>query len=176
MRATHSPLALGLTLLELLVTLAILSCLMLVAVPNMSDQLREWRARSWAEQLQAAAQSARNYALLEKHPFILCPVPTGSGGSVGCEGDFAEAVALYANGSEGRQMVRLWSAPDGVRVRNRSGAEVVRGELVWDEWGLGSRALSLSVCAGDRNWSVVINRLGRPRLARGWGQCPLGDA
>ena len=168
--------AMGLTLLELLVTLAILSCLVLVAVPNMSDQLREWRARSWAEQLHAAAQSARNYALMEKHPFILCPALSGSGGLESCEGDFTAAVALYASTAEGRELVRLWTAPEGVRVHNRSGTDLVMGELIWDEWGLGSRALSLSVCAGDRNWSVVINRLGRPRLARGWGQCPVQGA
>ena len=28
-----------------------------------------------------------------------------------------------------------------------------------------------SVFASERNWAVVINRLGRPRSIKGWGEC-----
>ena len=66
---------------------------------------------------------------------------------------------------------KVWSPLEGVAVINRAGSESVTGLVTWDAMGLSDRNLTLSVCAAERNWSVVINRLGRPRLSEAWGVC-----
>ena len=57
-------------------------------------------------------------------------------------------------------------------MTNRAGSARVIGSVKWDARGLGNRDLTLSVCAAEQNWPVVINRLGRPRLSEAWGPCP----
>ena len=79
------------------------------------------------------------------------------------------AVLMHA---EGTKLLKIWSPFEGVDVANRTGSARVTGSVTWDARGLGNRNLTLSVCAAERNWSVVINRLGRPRLSEAWGVCP----
>ena len=55
-------------------------------------------------------------------------------------------------------------------MANRAGSQSVTGSVTWDARGSGNRNLTLSVCAAERNWSVVINRLGRPRCPK-HGEC-----
>ena len=102
----------GLTLLECLITLAIVAILMGVGVPAFRDQLAAARARAGAEQLYAAMQYARSMAQRYGSVVTLCPVVDPAEESPRCGGHFGH------------------------------------------------------------NWSVITNRLGRPRLARDWGECP----
>ena len=79
------------------------------------------------------------------------------------------AVLLHA---EGAKLLKVWSPLEDVAVTNGAGSASVTGSVTWDAMGLGNRNPTLSVCAAERNWSVVINRLGRPRLSEAWGVCP----
>ena len=74
--------------------------------------------------------------------------------------------------AEGARLLKIWSPLKGVAVTNRAGSASVTGSVTWDARGLGNLNLTLLVCAADLNWSVVINRLGRPRLSEAWVVCP----
>ena len=162
----------GLTLLECLITLAIVTILMGIGVPAYRDQLAAARARAGAQQLYAAMQYARSMAQAHGTVVTLCPVIDPSDTSPQCGGHFGQRLAAIAQNGEVSELLRVWPSLAGVTVTNRTGSGWVTGALRWDDEGVGRRNLTLSVCALGHNWSVITNRLGRPRLARDWGMCP----
>ena len=162
----------GLTLLDCLTTLAIVAILMGIGVPTFRDQLAAARARAGAQQLYAAMQYARSMAQRYSSVVTLCPVIDLAEESPRCGGHFGQTVAALKQQEEGHQLLRVWPARAGVTVTNRAGSKWVTGAVQWDQQGVGDRNLTLSVCALGHNWSAITNRLGRPRLARDWGECP----
>mgnify|MGYP001248189625 FL=1 len=162
----------GLTLLECLVVVAIVALLAAISVPTLRDQLAAARARVAANQLYSMVQTARSRALLSGEEMMLCPSRQMNTEPSSCEGHFGEVIALMTSTEFPARQHKVWLPMEGVTVRNRAGTEVVSGPLQWDQHGFGNRNVSLSVCSGGHNWSVVINRLGRPRLAKQWGVCP----
>ena len=164
----------GLTLLECLITLAIVAILMGIGVPTYRDQLAAARARAGAQQLYAAMQYARSTAQVYGAVVTLCPVIDPSNPVLKCAGHFGQSLAAIKHSGEDSQLSRVWPPVAGVTVTNRTGSNWVTGTLRWNPQGVGRRNLTLSVCALGHNWSVITNRLGRPRLARDWGVCPPG--
>lgn len=162
----------GLTLLECLVVVAIVALLAAISVPTLRDQLAAARARSAADQLYSMVQTARSKALLSGEEMMLCPSRQMDTEPSSCEGHFGEVIALMTSTEFPVRQHKVWLPIEGVTVRNRAGTELVSGPLQWDQHDFGNRNVSLSVCSGGHNWSVVINRLGRPRLAKQWGVCP----
>lgn len=162
----------GLTLLECLITLAIVAILMGIGLPAFRDQLASARARASAQQLYAAMQYARSMAQAYGAVVTLCPVIDPSDAPLKCGGHFGQGIAVIQERGGDTQLLRVWPAVAGVTVTNRAGSNWVAGALHWDKRGVGRRNLTLSVCALGHNWSVITNRLGRPRLVRDWGACP----
>ena len=162
----------GVTLLEYLITLAIVAILMSIGVPAYRDQLAAARARAGAQQLYAAMQYARSMAQTHGAVVTLCPVFDPSNNPPQCAGHFGQSLAAIKHSREDSQLLRVWPPVAGVTVTNRTGSNWVTGALRWNPQGMGRRNLTLSVCALGHNWSVITNRLGRPRLARDWGICP----
>ena len=78
----------GLTLLECLITLAVVATLMSIGVPAYRDQLASARARAGAQQLYAAMQYARSMAQLGGSVITLCPVIDPSEKLPQCGGHF----------------------------------------------------------------------------------------
>jgi len=162
----------GLTLLECLVALAIVALLSAMSAPTFLDQLSAARARAGANQLYSMVQTARSKALLLGEDMMLCPLRHADVQPPTCEGHFGEPVGLLNPAGLSATLDKVWLPVEGVTVRNRAGTAVVDGALRWDQHGFGNRNVTLSVCSGGYNWSVVVNRLGRPRLAKQWGACP----
>ena len=162
----------GLTLLECLATLAIIAILTAMAVPSFRDQIADAQARGAATTLYAAMQFARSTAQRHGQVVVLCPMVEIDPEQPQCAGHFGQRLGAILVSDNGHQLLKAWPPTEGVRVTNRSGVLPVTGRLSWDAWGVGGRNLTLSVCADGRNWAVITNRLGRPRLAEGWGQCP----
>ena len=113
-------------------------------------------------------------ALVHGAVVTLCPVIDPSNPAQKCAGHFGQSLAAIKHRGDDSQLLRVWPPVAGVTVTNRIGSNWVTGELRWNPQGVGRRNLTLSVCALGHNWSVITNRLGRPRLARDWGVCPSG--
>ncbi len=73
----------GYTLVELMVTLAVVVILLLVAVPNFTDLLRKNRLSSASNNLIAAVSLARSEAIKTNNPAIICASANGTT----CSGD-----------------------------------------------------------------------------------------
>jgi len=156
----------GFTLLELLVSLAVLVVLLSFAVSSLLGLQQELRLREQASRVMSAVWLARGLALRTGSNVTLCP----SAGSQCGEHD-AKGLAVV---DDAQRVIRYFPTRHGVKMYNRLGTGPQTAIVRWDLQGLGSRNLTYSLCAtgAERNWSVVLNRLGRPRLVADWGQCP----
>ena len=158
--------------MECLITLAVVAILVAMVTPSFSGQLNAARALTGAHQIYLAAQYARSMAQIPETTVTLCPLSSTTDTSRLCGGDFSGTLVAYRVLTDGPAILRVWTPPSGIVVRNRSGLDAVTGEIRWQADGFGQRNLTLSVCAGGHNWTVFINRLGRPRLAKAGGLCP----
>ncbi len=156
----------GFTLLELLVSLAVLVVLLSLAVPGFLGLQQDWRLREQASRVMSAVWLARGLALRSGTTVSLCP----SSGSR-CRDQDGEGLAVM---DDTQRVIRYFPTRPGVKMYNRLGTGPQTAIVRWDAQGLGSRNLTYTLCApgAERNWSVVLNRLGRPRLVADWGRCP----
>lgn len=154
--------------MELLITVAILSVLLAVAIPSFQAQLDLWRVKSRAQDLLGAVMMARSAAITSGQPVRLCPWNDVAGL---CEGVFTQGFAVV---DEGGQPLRVYAQRSGLDVRNKAGTREEAAVITWNAQGLGDRNLTLSVCGAQpqSNVALVLNRVGRPRLVKNWGSCP----
>lgn len=172
----------GFTLVELLIVVAVLAVVLLLAVPSMSSLVHGTRLWVEAGRLQLAVNLARAEAVKRNAPVSLCPSRFARGGALACDGDFSDGWIVFANpgrsnrpAKSGDTLIRAFGpAPGGYRVTGQD-AKPLSTVLTYYSDGATRRNLTLMVCPPPAvtrdSWSVVINRVGRPRLARGWRGC-----
>lgn len=175
----------GFQLVELLIVLAIVAIVAAVAAPSYDYLLAKSEARGTANTLLAALIFARGQAITRGTKTHLCPAAapqagaTTAGRGVTDVNQLCPAQAGYTQG----WMVLAWA--DGewqiarhyphryprADIRNRAGTERVTSSIRWRSTGIANRNLTFSVCRGNVNIAVVLNRVGRPRIVEGWGTC-----
>lgn len=159
----------GLTLLELMVTVAIVAILGALAAPNFQTMIQANRARSVASELMDMLNLARSEAARRGQPVSVCPSSNGSSCSSTSTGwDSGWIAFVNEDGlSEGASAVRdhdelLLQArqdlPAGITVRPNSnftnGITFLRTGLVW---GLGSG--TFAICANgklDKSQAILV--------------------
>ena len=161
----------GFTLVELMVTVGVLSVLLALALPSMSAQLDESRARAAAQSFYAAVMMARGVATGQGVPTRLCPL-AGGPEVASCGDDYSLGAVVLADKTTGVEVIRVWMNDPRVQIWNRTGTRPVASVVQFEPSGLGNRNLTLSACVGKQNWAMVLNRIGRPRLVRDGGSCP----
>jgi type IV fimbrial biogenesis protein FimT len=112
---------LGLTTIELMISLAIVSILTAIAIPSMRDMYLRNLAQSTLSQLAQLVLIARNEAIGQRVPTTLCPSADGHT----CSGTWDRGVLLFTDRNLNRQLdsddrILRWSAP-----------LVEQGELQW---------------------------------------------
>ncbi len=163
----------GFTLIELLTVVAVIAVLASIALPSMASLIAEAQIKSEAHRLLAAVSTARGSAMGRRQSITLCPATVTETLLGECGGRFDQGFGV-ATALDG-QWLRLYSASaPGIEILNRAGSAPVTGSVTWDANGFGDRNMTLSICHRDsvHNWALILNRVGRPRLAREWGHCP----
>lgn len=178
----------GLTLVELMITLVILSVTVTLATPAMQQLLHGSRLRTETSRLLDAINLARSEAVFRNTPVSLCPSAMAASGLPDCGGELAGGWIVFTNrnrdavvdaGSD-EVLGAFESIPPGYRLTNLAGTRAADDLITYLPDGSSRRNLSLLICPPDSQraqpWTVVLNTVGRARAARGEGRCPAGGA
>jgi type IV fimbrial biogenesis protein FimT len=157
----------GLTLVEVLLVVALLSVLLLVAVPGFQAVQQRLAIRAEAGRLFMALNLARSEAVSRNQPVTLCPSDYARSGVVRCGGDYRRGWVL----------LRAWAPMSPtLHLLDRAGARHVVAPISFMPDGTAGRNRTLMVCSHRlpdlASWSVIMNVVGRARLLRAWGECP----
>ncbi|MEH6592015.1 MAG: GspH/FimT family pseudopilin [Halioglobus sp.] len=173
----------GFTLLELMLVLAILALLFGLILPSMHSAIARNRLRMEASQLMSALNLARGEAVSRNGIVSLCPSDYAVSGVADCNGVYGDGWVVFTNHNGDAQIDEDSDVviqahhrlPAGYVLTNKAG-NVEAGELIsFLPDGSSRKNRTLMFCntrhTSIPSWSVVVNSVGRPRLARGWGKC-----
>jgi len=158
----------GITLLELLIVLAIITGLLTLSLPSFTGQVGEWRSRAQAMRLLSAINLVRSRAVRLGREITLCP---GDIRVSACRGLYSHGFSVIDGSGD---IIRRYPERPYIVVWNSAGTREENRPISWRADGWGSRNMSWVFCpaSGSVHWAVVVNRLGRPRLLQNWGHCP----
>jgi type IV fimbrial biogenesis protein FimT len=176
----------GLTLIELMIVLALLAVTLTLAAPSMSQLVHKNRVRAQASRLLAAINLVRSEAILRNTRVSMCPSDMSVSAVAKCGGDYSAGWIVFVN-SDGDgdvdstvdEVLAVYDPlPSGYALTNRSGERRADQLITYLPDGSSRRNLTLQVCSplndDVESWSVILNRVGRPRAARGGGSCSQG--
>ncbi|MGY0559145.1 GspH/FimT family pseudopilin [Luteimonas sp. A277] len=161
----------GLTLVELVTTMAVLAITLSIAVPSFAALLQSNRETTTYHLLTTSLASARLSAVKDNAPVTVCPSTDGRR----CRNDtiWSDGWIIYRDPGRDRQpatddavLQRFDAVPTGLHLRSTAGRLRVR--FLPGGWAYGSN-LSIHLCrTGDDGHlgSVIVNNGGRPRTSR----------
>ena len=175
----------GFTLGELMVVLAVLGVALVVAVPAMQRLSQSVQVRTEARRLLAAIHLTRNEAIKRNVPVSLCPSPMARTGEAACAGVYADGWIMFSNRNRDRVvdpgdvLIQAFDGlPPGYSLTNRAATRDENQLITYYPDGTAHRNRTLMICSREdpevSSWSVILNIVGRPRIARDWGDCPTG--
>ncbi len=148
----------GFTLIELMVTLAVLAIVLGIAVPSFSGMLRDSRASSLGSELQGALQLARSEAVKRRKSVVVCR--RNAAGS-GCENgtDWAGGWLILADGN----VIKVWDAAQGLAVVGPN-----TGVTFQSSGMAGATSLSVepSSCNGKQKQQIAVSVTGSVTLSK----------
>ena len=164
----------GITLIESLVVIAIIAILSGMAVPSFQWLRETAEQKRVINQLHAAVLTARHRSVMKGSATHICPAPIMRTADVSqspeCGDDYGKGVATWHERRGDWQLLRLWQWPRA-RITNRRGDRTVTAHVTFNARGLANRNITWSTCVGERNLSLVLNRVGRPVERHQWGRC-----
>jgi Tfp pilus assembly protein FimT len=175
----------GITLIELIFSVSISALLLALGAPSLSHLLDDNRLRAETNRLFTAINLTRSEAVSRNTPVSICPSDTSTPGSPLCGGDYSDGWIVFSNPD--RDQVRdhpleevfgVYDAlPGGFTVSNRKGTQLATETITYLPDGSSRRTRTLLMCASkpgrDLSRSIVMNVIGRPRIASDWGRCPI---
>ena len=152
------------TLIELMVTLAVLAIVISLAAPSFSNMLQENRLSALTNELQGALQLARSEAVKRRVNVAVC---RSNADQSDCENgtDWAGGWLMMAND----EVLKVWDPAQGVTVTGPSTGVTFRGNgmttLIPEEdegW-----TITHSNCTGQQTRSLTVRATGSTTLAKG---------
>lgn len=170
---------LGVTLIELMITLVIAVITISAAAPSMQQLICGNRLRTETDRLLVALNLARSEAVNRNTPVSLCPSTMASSGDHSCSGSLANGWIVFTNlnrdgvvdaGTD--EVIRAFAAiPRGYSLTNLAGTRAVSETITYLPDGSSRRNRTLLLCPpvgyAVAPWRVVLNLVGRARAARG---------
>ena len=157
----------GVTMIELIFVITVLSILTMIAIPSFRDASLSSRLSSIANDLYTSVQLARSEAIKSNGTTTLCASDTPNT----CSGDWEDGwIVLDA----GNNVIHSRAAvPDGFTVDQAGGT----ADLSFQPIGVGASAATFTVCrdtpVGDQERSVSITATGVAYVTRTeTGSCP----
>lgn len=141
----------GFTLVELMVTVAVLGIIAVVAVPAMTDMINNSRVRGASEEVTGALQLARSEALKRNQRIIACASASGTS----CAASASRMVVYWQDPANAAttELVREISMPGSVQVSGAAAGIQFRASGVADS----AQQLQVSVAGHSRYVCVQIS-------------------
>ena len=174
----------GVTLVELLLVCILLAILVSLGQPLLQPVLHRNQLYTAVSSFLDALRLARSEAVLRNAPVSICPSGMARNGQPDCAGVYADGWVVFVNPDRDRkfdrdrdEVLRVFEAlPAGYSLTNRAGTRPAADLISYLPDGTTRRNLSLLFCPPDTGrvsaLAIVLNIVGRPRLALGWGTCP----
>ena len=150
----------GFTLVELMVTLAVLAIVLSMAAPSFSSMLQENRASTLGSELQGALQFARSEAVKRRQSVVICR--SNAAGS-SCENgtDWSGGwLVRQASGS----VIKVWDSVSGLAIVGPNAGVSFLGS------GMASSASNFSVkpssCSGEQKRLVTVSVTGAATVSK----------
>lgn len=157
----------GITLVEMLVTVSIITVILLISIPTIGISSAKLRAETTAEQLQQLIQFARTSAVIYGQPVTICPMAT----TLSCGTDWADGWIAYRNVNDATQptaktILRVVKGrPKEYSLQLKAFAD--NAALCFQPWSNAAyqngRFYFQSKVAAF-NWQMIISKTGRVRL------------
>lgn len=149
----------GFTLIELMITIAVLAIVLGIAVPSFSSMLRDTRASSLGGELQGALQFARSEAVKRRQDVVICR--RNAGGS-SCEAG-ADWSAGWLVQQSGGDVIKVWDSAQGLAVVGPNAGVTFRGNGM-------AAANNFSVeptqCSGQQKRTIAVSATGTATLKK----------
>ena len=174
----------GFTLIELMIVLVVLAATLSAGAPSMQALLHQNRLGSAANRLLGAINLARSEAVMRNVPVSICPSVMAATGAPVCSGIFADGWIVFSNADKDKvidagtdEILKVFAGlPPGYSLTNRAGTRAASELINYLPDGSSHRNRTLLLCSPAtvrvQPLCFVINIVGRPRLARDWGECP----
>lgn len=173
----------GFTLIELMAVLAVLAITLSLALPGMQRTVSNTRLRAESTRLLSALNLARSEAIGRNTLVSICPSSFGSDGVARCSRSYTDGWIVFSNPDKDRvvdkgndEIIRVFSGlPPGYSLTNKTGSIDAYELISYYPDGSSRKNRTLMICPPGghsvTSWSVVMNLVGRARVAKGWGEC-----
>lgn len=172
------------TLIEMMIALVVLAITVSLGAPMMQNLMHSNRLRAESNRLLGAINLARSEAVMRNMPVSLCPSTMAETGEPACAGTYAGGWIVFANANKDRivdedadHVLQVFEAlPPGYRLTNRSGTRDAFESINYLPDGSSHSNRTLMFCPprgiSVQALAVIINIVGRARLAGELGECP----
>lgn len=150
----------GFSLIELMVTLAVLAIVLGLAAPSFSSMLRDNRALALGSELQGALQFARSEAVKRRQSVIVCR--RNAAGNA-CENgeDWSGGWLVRQSGGD---VLRVWDSAQGLVVAGPNAGVTFRGNGMADA---GEFSVKPTACTGEQKREISVSATGASSVSKG---------
>lgn len=166
----------GFTLIELMVTIAVLGILLSIAIPSFQNMVLNSRITAQANQAITALNYARSEAVKRAAPVTVC----STNGGAACAGstNWSTGWMVFADADgdgtvdAGEAVLRVWPALGGGNTLNAGAHLRVTFTATGFATGFNDTFRLCDSRGKDHARAIIINAMGRSYVEKGIAQCP----
>lgn len=152
----------GFSLIELMVTVAILAILLMIAAPSFTETIRNNRANALANNFVTSFQYTRSEAIKRNQRVTICPGRSGD-----CGTDWSEGWRAQITTGGGTEVLKTWPPLDDNMTITGANNTITFNASGLLTSAAGAFTLAPSTCVGNNKRTIEITITGRSTISKG---------